>query len=85
VRIRDILVELKSEDFCDVVQNAKQGYEHEKLYIFCPQVDLYEAGANDISRINIYIKINIIENAIDDYVVVISFHEAEYPVSHMFE
>ena len=40
-RQKEILLKIKTEDFCHSLQNTKVGFEHEVLYVFCPQVTLF--------------------------------------------
>lgn len=40
---KSILLQLKTEDFCHTLQNTKLGYEYEVLYVFVPQVQLFNA------------------------------------------
>lgn len=38
---KNILLQLKTEDFCHTLQNTKIGFEYEVLYVFVPQVQLF--------------------------------------------
>lgn len=38
---RRILMQIDVDDFCHSLQNTKLGFEHEILFVFCPQVTLY--------------------------------------------
>ena len=38
---RRILLQIQTEDFCHSLQNTNVGYEYEILYVFCPQVTLF--------------------------------------------
>ena len=82
-RQKSILMELKIEDFCHTLQNTKVGYEHEILYVFAPQVYLFEAQGTEVT-VDMYIKINIIDTAGGDRVVVISFHRRNKPIEYLF-
>jgi len=84
-RIVDILLELRLEDFAYQTRNTKIGYEEEILYIFAPNVKLYPAGDDAARDVVVYIKINIIEKSVDDYVIVISFHEAEHEIEYAYK
>jgi hypothetical protein len=41
-------------------------------------------GEDEEKTVSLYIKINIIERSIDDYVIVVSFHEAEREMTYLF-
>lgn len=82
-RQKSILMELKIEDFCYTLQNTKIGYEHEILYVFAPQVYLFEAQGTEVT-VDMYIKINIIDTVGGDRVVVISFHRRNKPIEYLF-
>jgi len=40
---------------------------------------------DEYKDVEIYVKVNIIERKIDDFVIVVSIHEAEHPVSYAFK
>lgn len=79
---REILLSISVEDFSEIVQNRKQGYTHEKLYIFGKTVELNERFGYSTVQVKLYIKINKIDN---QYVVVISFHEQKYDLDYPFK
>lgn len=55
-----ILLNIKVDDFCHSLQNTNVGYEHEVLYVFVPQVSLY--NIDDVEEVvDIYTKFNIID------------------------
>ena len=39
-RQKEILLRIRTEDFCHSLQNTNVGFEFEVLYVFCPQVKL---------------------------------------------
>lgn len=78
-----ILLQLEPEDFCHTLQNAKPGYEFEVLYVFVPEVVLFDAEGEE-KKIDLYIKINIIEKKNGSRVVVISFHRRNKPIDYLF-
>jgi len=82
-RQRRILLQIQTEDFCHSLQNTNVGYEYEILYVFCPQVTLFNFD-NEEKLIGIYTKFNIIEMKTGSRVVVISFHERNKPINHLF-
>lgn len=81
---RRILLQIRIEDFCHSLQNTKIGYEHETLYVFCPQVTLFNLG-NEETLVDIYIKFNIIDMVTGSRVVVISLHERNKPIDYPFK
>lgn len=79
-KVKDIISRIEVEDFCHGLQNENVGYEHEVLYVFCPQIKLpYGDG---VSVVNIYTKFNIING---ERVIVISFHRRNYPIDYLFK
>ena len=59
-RQKSILLQLQTDDFCYTLKNTKIGYEYEVLYVFVPQVNLFDADGIE-ATVDIYIKINIID------------------------
>ncbi|MGM0446558.1 MAG: hypothetical protein ACQEQH_09120 [Bacillota bacterium] len=80
-KIENIIFNLEVEDFCYAVDNEKEEFLHEILYVFCSRKELNYFGEYKV--IDIYIKFNLIESA--DYLYVISFHEREKSVSFLFK
>jgi len=83
-QIESILTTLKVEDYSEYVQNVKPGFEDEKLHIFGPVVKLISEGEEIEKDVTIYLKTNIIERAIDDFAVIVSFHEAQQKIKYAF-
>lgn len=82
-RQKDILLKIEPEDFCYAMQNKKQGFHHEILYVFCPQILLFNFdGKEDL--IDIYVKFNIIEYEEKKHTVVISFHQRNKKIDYQF-
>lgn len=80
---KNILLQLKTEDFCYTLKNTKLGYEYEVLYVFVPQVQLF--NADDIEEtVNIYTKFNVIDIPNGRKTVVISFHKQNKPIDYLF-
>ncbi len=80
---KEILLSIVVRDFCHSLNNTKLGFEHEILYVFCPQRTLYNALGED-DFLDIYVKFNIIE---DDYykrVITVSFHKRNKPINYPF-
>lgn len=82
-RQRSILLGIKTDDFCHTLQNTKKGFEHEILYVFVPKVMLFNSDGEE-EIVDIYTKFNLIENPGGGFVVVISFHKINKPVSYLF-
>lgn len=80
---KNILLGLEKEDFCHTLKNAKIGYEHEILYVFVPQIQLYN-GDGLVELVDIYTKFNIIERINRNQTVVISFHKRNKPIGYLF-
>lgn len=78
---KSILLELNVEDFCHSLNNTKEGYEHEILYVFAPQVKLYDAEGAKVT-VDVYTKFNILNE--NERIVVISFHKLNKPIDYLF-
>lgn len=78
-----MLLQLTTDDFCHSLQNRKIGYEYETLYVFVPQVYLYNAEDAE-ELVDVYMKFNIIELASGVRTVVISFHKCNKPFQYAF-
>lgn len=78
-KIKNIILNIEIDDFCYGLHNEHAGFEHEILYVFCPQVEL--AYGETVEVIDIYSKFNIIDGK---RVVVISFHRRNYPINYLF-
>ena len=80
---KNILLQIKTEDFCHTLQNTKTGYEYEVLYVFVPQVKLFNAdGAEE--TVDVYTKFNLIDMPNGSRTVVISFHKRNKPIDYLF-
>jgi len=74
---------LSPDDFVDKVQNEHPGYEHENLFIFGKSINLLEKFGDEEKTVNLYIKFNLTKDSKGNgYVIIISFHEQEYPVQY---
>lgn len=78
----EILLKIEPEDFCHTLQNTNLGFEHEVLYVFCPQVMLFNFSGKE-ELVDIYTKFNIIDLASGNRVVVISFHKRNKPIDYL--
>ena len=80
---RQILLQLRTEDFCHTLQNTKIGFEYEVLYVFVPQIQLFNAdGEKEI--VDIYTKFNVIDMYNGSRTVLISFHKLNRPIDYLF-
>ena len=78
-----ILLNIKVDDFCHSLQNTNVGYEHEVLYVFVPQVSLF--NIDDVEEvIDIYTKFNIIDYGDTSRTIVISFHKCNKEIDYAF-
>ena len=82
-RQKSILLQLQTDDFCYTLKNTKIGYEYEVLYVFVPQVNLFDADGIE-ATVDIYIKINIIDMPRGNRVAVISFHKPNKLIDYLF-
>ena len=80
-RAKEILLSLTVMDFSEILPNEHKGYEHERLYVFGRDVTLLERNGTKEKTVSLYIKFNKLENC---FVVVISFHEQNYPITYYF-
>jgi hypothetical protein len=79
---KQILLSLQAEDFSETVKNEHKGYEHEILYVFGKTVTLLERFGTGEKQVSLYIKINKLES---NYIIIISFHEAQYKMKYAFK
>jgi len=80
---KSILMKIETNDFCHSLQNTKNGYEYEILYVFVPQVDLTNADGKE-ETVDVYSKFNIIDLPTGPRTVVISFHRRNKPIDYLF-
>lgn len=78
-----ILMQLRTKDFCHTLQNTKVGYEYEVLYVFVPQVQLFNVDSEE-ETVDVYIKFNVIDMKNGSQTVVISFHKRNKPIDYLF-
>ena len=79
--IKKMIYSLTPLDFSEAVKNRKKRFANEILYVFGKNVNLIERDSGQEKEIELYIKFN---KEIDNYVIVISFHEAKHPVKKYF-
>jgi hypothetical protein len=80
---RRILLQIEVADFCHSLKNLNPGFEHEVLYVYCPQVTLFNLDDEE-KQLDLYTKFNIIDLPAGSRVVVISFHELNKPADYLF-
>lgn len=80
-RCKEILMALEVDDFSDAVQNDHPQHPEEILYIFGKEVSLLPKHGGAEETVALYIKFNKLTNY---YVIVISFHKQEYPLTYKF-
>ena len=80
---KSILMQIKTEDFCHSLQNTKIGYEYEVLYVFVPQIQLFNADGEE-EIVDVYTKFNVIDLPSGSRTVVISFHKRNKPIRYLF-
>jgi hypothetical protein len=83
-RQKEILLLLTPYDFCHSLQNTNLGFEHEILYVFCPQAILYSTEKAEEQNVDIYIKFNFLDRNSGKRVVVVSFHKRNRPIDCPF-
>jgi len=76
-------MQIEIEDFCHSLNNTNIGFEHEVLYVFCPQVALFNLDDEE-KQLDLYTKFNILDLPTGTRVVVISFHERNKPIDYLF-
>lgn len=80
---KSILMQIETEDFCHSLQNTKIGYEYEVLYVFVPQIQLFNADGEE-EIVDVYTKFNVIDLPSGSRTVVISFHKRNKPIRYLF-
>ena len=82
-RQSSILLQIQTEDFCHSLQNVNPGFEHEVLYVFVPQAQLFNADGEE-ETVDVYTKFNVIDMPNGSRTVVISFHKRNKPIDYLF-
>jgi len=81
---KEILLSLQYEDFCYAVDNEKEKFYYEKLYIFSKAYELDNWGT--LEFIDIYIKINMTQTRKgDDFMIIVSFHKRNKDIRYLFK
>jgi len=79
---KNILLDLKAEDFSACVRNEHPQYRNELLYIFGKEIRLEKRAEDTAEIVPLYIKINKAENG---QYIIISLHKQEYPLVYSFK
>lgn len=81
-KVKEILLNLNSEDYSETRPNEHKGYENELLYIFGKTVFLTERIGENRVKVPLYIKIN---NREKGPVIIISFHKQKFTLKYYFK
>lgn len=79
---KEVILSLTAFDFSDSVQNDHPQHPEEILYIFGKNIKLLPRYGGSEEMVSLYIKFNKLVN---QYVIVISFHKQEYPLTYKFK
>jgi hypothetical protein len=71
------------EEIDTILAKNQIGYEYEVLYVFVPQVQLFNADGEE-ETVDIYTKFNVIDLPAGSRAVVISFHKRNKPIDYLF-
>ncbi len=75
---------LEVRDFCYSLNNENKRYQSGPLYVFMPQVPVLNFACQE-TAVDLYIKIiSIVEQIAGNQIIVISFHERNYPPMYLF-
>lgn len=77
-----VILSLTAYDFSNAVHNDHPQHSEEILYIFGKDVKLLPRFGGTEEKVSLYIKFNRLMN---QYVIVISLHKQEYPLSYKFK
>lgn len=78
---KKVILSLTVYDFSDAVKNDHPQHPEEILYIFGKDINLMPRYGDSEEKVSLYIKFNKLTN---QYVIVISFHKQEYPLTYKF-
>lgn len=79
---KKVILSLSAYDFSDAVQNDHPQHPEEIIYIFGKDIKLMPRYGDSEEKVSLYIKFNKLTN---QYVIVISFHKQEYPLTYKFK
>ena len=81
-RCKNIILDLNVDDFSEAVHNDHPQHSEEILYIFGKDVTLLPKQGGDEETVALYVEFNKLTNL---YVIVISFHKQDYPLTYKFK
>ena len=79
---KKVILSLTVYDFSEAVQNDHPQHPEEILYIFGKDIKLMPRYGDSEEIVSLYIKFNKLTN---QYLIVISFHKPEYPLTYKFK
>lgn len=79
---KKVILSLTVYDFSEAVQNDHPQHPEEILYIIGKDIKLMPRYGDSEEIVSLYIKFNKLAN---QYVIVISFHKQEYPLTYKFK
>lgn len=79
---KKVILSLTAFDFSDAVWNEHPQHSEEILYIFGKDVQMLPRYGGAEQKVPLYIKFNKLTN---QFVIVISFHKQEYPLTYQFK
>ena len=79
---KKVILSLSTKDFSDVVRNEHPKHREEILYIFGKDIKLLSRFEETEEEVSLYIKFNKLAN---QFLIVISFHKQEYPLTYKFK
>ena len=79
---KKVILSLTVYDFSHAVQNDHPQHPEEILCIFGKDINLMPRYGDSEEKVSLYIKFNKLTN---QYVIVISFHKQEYPLTYKFK
>ena len=79
---KKVILSLTASDFSYAVQNEHPQHPEEILYIFGKDINLMPRYGSSEEKVSLYIKFNKLTN---QFVIVISFHKQEHPLTYKFK
>ncbi len=79
---KKVILSLNTNDFSDAVRNEHPEHQDEILYIFGKDIKLLPRFGTVEENVSLYIKFNKLAS---QYLIVISFHKQEYPLTYKFK
>ena len=79
---KKVILSLSTNDFSEAVRNEHPEHSEEILYIFGKDIKLLSRFEEIEENVPLYIKFNKLTN---QYLIVISLHKQEYPLTYKFK